>query len=96
MTGRERECHSDEVVISIHEQRQLDEVIERLTARFPAVSRATVSEVVHDLHATFAGAPLREYVALFVERRAGAALEELSVSYDSLLSADHQRHAPVA
>jgi hypothetical protein len=77
------------VVISVHEQRQLDEVIERLTARYPAVPRSTVSEVVHDLHATFAGARLREYVALFVERRASAALEELSVSYDGLASPRH-------
>ena len=84
------------MVISIHEQRQLDEVIERLTARFPAVSRTTVSEVVHDLHATFAGAPLREYVALFVERRASAALGELSVSYDSLPPVPSSRHAAVA
>jgi hypothetical protein len=55
-----------------------------------------VSEVVHDLHARFAGARLREYVALFVERRASAALEELSVSYDGLPSPQHaaveQRH----
>jgi hypothetical protein len=84
------------VVISIHEQRQLDEVIERLTARYPAVSRAAVSEVVHDLHTTFAGAPLREFVALFVERRARAALEELSVSYDSLPPVPAGRHPAVA
>ena len=79
--------------ISIHEQRQLDEVIDRLTARFPAVSRATVSEVVHDVHTRFAGAPLREYVALFVERRACAALEELSVSYDGLPPVPSAPHA---
>jgi hypothetical protein len=82
--------------MSVHEQRQLDEVIERLTARYPAMSRSTVSEVVHDLHTTFAGAPLREYVALFVERRARAALEELSVPYDSLPSVPSSRHAVVA
>ena len=57
------------------------------------MSRSTVSEVVHDLHAMFAGARLREYVALFVERRAGAALEELSVNYDGLES---PRHAATA
>jgi hypothetical protein len=84
------------VGISIHEQRQLDEVIERLTARYPAVSRTTVSEVVHDLHTRFAGARLREYVALFVERRANAALEELSVSYDSLPPVPSSRQAAPA
>jgi len=84
------------VVISIHEQRQLDEVIDRLTTRYPAVSRATVAEVVHDLHTTFAGAPLREFVALLVERRASAALEELSVSYESLPPVPSGRHPAVA
>lgn len=84
------------MVISVHEQRQLDEVIERLTARYPAVPRSTVSEVVHDLHVAFAGARLREYVALFVERRASAALEELSVSYDSLPPVASPRHTVVA
>jgi hypothetical protein len=84
------------VVISIHEQRQLDEVIDRLMARYPAMSRSTVSEVVHDLHATFAGAPLREYVALFVERRASAALGELSVPYDGLPPVPSGRPASVA
>ena len=44
----------------------------------------SVAEVVHELHTRFAGARVREYVPLFVERRANAALEELSVSYDSL------------
>jgi hypothetical protein len=84
------------VVISIHEQRQLDEVIDRLMARYSAMSRSTVSEVVHDLHATFAGAPLREYVALFVERRASAALGELSVPYDGLPPVPSGRPASVA
>jgi hypothetical protein len=96
LTGRERECQSDEVVLSIHEQRQLNEAVERLTRRYPEVRPETVSEVVNELHSRFAGARVRDFVPLFVERRANAALEELSVSYDSLLSADHQRHAPVA
>ena len=84
------------MVISVHEQRQLDEVVERLTARYPAVSRSVVSEVVHELHARFAGARLREHVALFVERRACAALEELSVSYDRLPPVPSARHAATA
>lgn len=82
--------------ISIHEQRQLDEVIESLTRCYPEVPPGTVADVVNELHTRFAGARVRDFVPLFVERRANTALAELSVSYDSLLSADHQRHAPVA
>ena len=40
-----------------------------------------IAEVVDELHATFNGAPVRDYVPLFVERKARTALEELSVSY---------------
>ncbi len=82
--------------ISPHELRQLDEVVERLSRRFPAVSPETVTEVVHDLHARFAGARLREFIALFVERRATAALEELSVSYDSMPPTNPDLHATAA
>lgn len=67
-----------------HEQRQLDEVIERLTEQYPGVSPDTITDVVHEMHASFDGARLREYVALFVERRAHAALDQLSVSYESM------------
>lgn len=82
--------------ISIHEQRQLDEVIERLTRCYPEVPPETVTDVVNELHTRFAGARVRDFVPLFVERRANTALEELAVSYDGMLSADHHRHAPVA
>jgi len=33
------------------------------------------------MHNSFNGAPIREFVPLFVERRARSALAELSVSY---------------
>ncbi|WP_141564349.1 three-helix bundle dimerization domain-containing protein [Mycolicibacterium palauense] len=66
---------------SMDEQTLVAEVIERLAARYPALSAAEVADVVHEVHAAFNGAPLREYVPLFVERRARSALGELSVSY---------------
>ena len=96
LTKREQWCQSVHMVIAAHEQRQIDEIIERLTRRYPDVSHETVSEVVHELHSIFAGAPVREFVGLFVERRARAALEELSVSYDRMATARGHRHAPVA
>jgi hypothetical protein len=54
-----------------------------LTRAFPTVPPETIAEVIHDVHVKFDGAPLREFVPLFVERRARSALDQLSVSYQS-------------
>jgi len=75
------ECESVVVVRSLDEQAVLGEVVERLAGRYPALPPGTVNDVVHDLHARFDGARIREFVPLFVERRAHSALAELSVSY---------------
>jgi hypothetical protein len=75
------------MVKTMDEQVQLDEVVERLSGRFPSVSPVTVADVVRELHATFVGAPLREFVPLFVERKAKSALAELYVSYEELPTA---------
>ncbi len=64
------------------EQQLLGDAVQRLSAQYPSVSTATVAEVVHDPHARFTGAPIREFVPLFVERNASTALAELSVPYD--------------
>jgi hypothetical protein len=69
------------------EQMQLREVAERLSARHPSVPPATIAEVVQDLHIRFNGAPIREFVPLFVERRAHTALSELSVPYGDVTTA---------
>ena len=63
------------------EQALLAHVVNRLTGNYPMVSPDVIAEVVDELHATFNGAPVRDYVPLFVERKARTALEELSVSY---------------
>lgn len=65
------------------EQTQLRELAARLSARYPEVPAATVSEVVQDQHNRFRGAPIREFIPLFVERQAHTALTELSVPYDA-------------
>ncbi|MCX2933128.1 hypothetical protein ORI20_22925 [Mycobacterium sp. CVI_P3] len=67
---------------ALDEQAQLGEVIERLALSYPTLSASTIAEVVGELHARFNGARIREYVPLFVERRAHTALTELNVSYD--------------
>jgi hypothetical protein len=89
------ECESDVVVNSLDEHAQLAEVIERLTEMYPTLSEASIAEVVHELHARFNGARLREYVPLFVERNAHRALTELSVPYDDVVSAESRSAAPV-
>jgi hypothetical protein len=63
------------------EQAVLGEVVQRLAGRYPTLPPEAINDVVHDVHARFDGARIREFVPLFVERRAHSALAELSVSY---------------
>lgn len=72
------------MVATLDEQTLLDEAVERLTDQYPSLAPSVVSEVVRELHATFAGARVRDFVPLFVERRARLALAELSVSYEGI------------
>lgn len=69
------------MVKTLDEQTQMEEVIERLAARYPSLAPSTIVDVVGDLHARFDGARVRDFVPMFVERNARLALEELSVSY---------------
>ena len=69
------------MVKSLDEQAVLGEVVQRLAGRYPTLPPDAINDVVHDLHARFDGARIREFVPLFVERRAHSALAELSVSY---------------
>jgi hypothetical protein len=66
------------------EQAQLREVVERLAGRYPTLPPDTVHGVVRDLHARFEGARIREFVPLFVERKARSALTALSASASSV------------
>ena len=65
----------------IDEQALLADVVGRLTGSYPMVVPNVIAQVVDESHATFNGAPVRDYVPLFVERKARSALEELAVSY---------------
>ena len=62
------------------EQTVIDQIVTRLTSRYPTTSESTVVTVVHDVHARYEGRPLRDYVPLFVERNAKSALDQLLVS----------------
>jgi hypothetical protein len=64
-------------VIELSEQTVIDQLIARLTNRYPAISKATVQRVVLDAYARFNGRPLRDYVPLLVERSAKSELAQL-------------------
>lgn len=66
-------------VIELSEQTIIDQLVARLTDRFPAISASMVADVVKDIHSRYDGRPLRDYVPLFVERHATTALEKLRV-----------------
>jgi hypothetical protein len=57
-------------VIELSEQTIIDELVARLTNRYPNVPAATVSTVVWDIHSRFEGSRLRDFVPLLVERNA--------------------------
>jgi hypothetical protein len=70
----------DQLVIELSEQTIIDQLVERLTNRYPTIEATTVSTVVRDIHSRFDGRPLRDYVPLFVERNARTELDQLGVS----------------
>ncbi|MFC9659713.1 three-helix bundle dimerization domain-containing protein [Nocardia sp. NPDC127606] len=53
-----------------NESVQIDQVIERLIARFPAKSPAAIELLVRRIHERFAGARVRDFVPLLVEKAA--------------------------
>ncbi len=64
-------------VIELSEQTVIDQLVGRLTSRYPAISQSTLERVVHHVHARFDGRPLRDYVPLLVERSARSELDQL-------------------
>ncbi|MDT5208304.1 MAG: hypothetical protein QOF67_719 [Mycobacterium sp.] len=64
-------------VIELSEQTVIEQVVARLTSRYPVISESTVAGVVRDVHSRFEGRPLRDYIPLLVERTAKSELERL-------------------
>jgi hypothetical protein len=64
-------------MIELSEQTIIDQMVARLTDRYPALPASTVADVVKEIHSRFDGRPLRDYVPLFVERHATSALKQL-------------------
>jgi hypothetical protein len=64
-------------VIELSEQAVIEQLVVRLTDRYPAISQSTVASVVLETHARFDGRPLRDFIPLLVERNAKRELERL-------------------
>jgi hypothetical protein len=64
----------EQIDTAAHEAREIDEVVERLQDRFPDTSEDRIRAVVTDARHEFEGRPIRDFVPVFVERLARAAL----------------------
>jgi hypothetical protein len=67
------------VQTAMSEDTRFAELVERLSKCYPTLAGDTVVAVVNEMRAAFHGSRIREYVPLFVERRARTALTELAV-----------------
>ncbi|AGB25351.1 hypothetical protein Mycsm_05148 [Mycobacterium sp. JS623] len=65
------------MVIELSEQTVIEQLVVRLTHRYPTISASTVADVVRDVHARFEGRPLRDFIPLLVERHAKSELDRL-------------------
>jgi hypothetical protein len=63
-----------------HEARAVEEVVERLVARFPDVPEVRVRRAVTAAHQQFENRPVRDFVPVFVERTARDELSRLPIA----------------
>jgi hypothetical protein len=64
-------------VIELSEQTVIEQLVVRLTRRYPTISESTVATVVRDVHSRFDDRPVRDFIPLLVERNARSELERL-------------------
>jgi hypothetical protein len=62
----------------LSEQTIIEQLVDRLTQRFPAVPDDKVAEIVNARYARFKDRPIRDYIPLFVERGARTDLAQMS------------------
>ena len=65
-------------VIQISEETLLGEIQRRLLDEFPSVSPLVVDTLIRAEYARFAGSRIRDFIPLFVEKRARRDLEDRS------------------
>ncbi|KUI45467.1 hypothetical protein AU198_17855 [Mycobacterium sp. GA-1199] len=64
-------------MIELSEQQVLDQIADRLSVSYPSVPADAVTGLVREHHARFEGRPIRDFIPLFVERKARAELERI-------------------
>ena len=52
------------------EQRSVEEVIDRLTKKYPDVDRGEIEQIVAEEHQAYSGRPVRDFVPVLVEKSA--------------------------
>ncbi|GAA1056293.1 hypothetical protein GCM10017608_27910 [Agromyces luteolus] len=53
-----------------NEQRSVDEVVDRLSKKFPDLDRDEIRRIVDEEHRAFDGRPVRDFVPVLVEKGA--------------------------
>jgi hypothetical protein len=56
----------------------IEQVVQRLTQKYPRVKSDTVKTVVHRNHARFDGRPVRDFIPLLVERGSQTELAKIA------------------
>ena len=56
--------------MQVNEEMLLAEIQRRLLDEFPSVSPLAVDTLIRNEHARFEGSPIRDFIPLFVEKRA--------------------------
>ncbi|MFE4456611.1 three-helix bundle dimerization domain-containing protein [Nocardia tengchongensis] len=57
------------------EDQQIEELVGRLTDKFPEIGAGVIAGIVADVHHGFEGRPVRDFVPLLVERMATQKLD---------------------
>lgn len=65
-------------MIDTSEETLIEQVADRLTRTYPTVPPEVVTAIVHGIHTEFDGRPVRDFVPLFVEGRAGGEVAKLA------------------
>ncbi|MGR0220021.1 three-helix bundle dimerization domain-containing protein [Agromyces sp. ZXT2-6] len=64
----------------LDEQQGVQQVIDRLSERFPDIDRARIAEIVDEEHHTFDGRKVRDFVPVLVEKSAKRRVKALAAT----------------
>jgi hypothetical protein len=72
-------------VIELSEQAVIEQLVDRLASRYPAIAQSIVASVVIETHARFDDRPVRDFIPLLVERDAKSELARLGAAVGSAM-----------